>query len=66
MEETKTQQRRKVNNDFFSIGASKNGNSRLDEDEENRNETWRNIKPHQNVDALNREMFKKRKYEEYR
>ena len=29
-------------------------------------EAWRNIKPSQNLDALNRQEYKKRKYEEYR
>ena len=62
---------RKVNNDFFSIGipSARGGNHpQLDivDAEENRDDAWRNIKPSQNVDALNKEVFKKRKYEEFR
>ena len=38
----------------------------MDEDAENRDDAWRNIKPTQNVDALSKEMYKKRKFEEFR
>ena len=59
---------RKVNNDFFSIGvqSAHGGNHQIDIEAENRDDAWRNIKPSQNVDALNKEVFKKRKYEEFR
>ena len=58
-----------VNADFFSIGHSSGTDARrlpIDEEAENRDEAWRNIKPNQNVDALSKEMYKKRKYEEFR
>ena len=59
---------RKINNDFFEVGYSNQSTAEVlarEEENENRDENWRNIKPTQNVDALNKEVFKKRKYEEY-
>ena len=57
-----------VNENFFSVGHSGGTEARLpiDDDAENRDDAWRNIKPNQNVDALSKEMYKKRKYEEFR
>ena len=58
---------RKVNANFFTVGITGNqGAAAIDSDSENRDEAWRNIKPNQNVDALSKEMYKKRKYEEFR
>ena len=59
---------KKVNENFFSIGNVQAGRpgGEVDEDAENRDDAWRNIKPTQNVDALSKEMYKKRKYEEFR
>ena len=57
---------KKVNESFFSIGNSRSGPDVIDEDAENRDDAWRNIKPTQNVDALSKEMYKKRKFEEFR
>ena len=59
---------RKVNNDFFEVGYNNQSTAEVlarEEENENRDENWRNIKPTQNVDALNKEVFKKRKYEEF-
>ena len=53
--------------DFFSIGHAAAANQKPPElVESNKDEVWRNIKPNQSVDALNKEVYKKRKYEEYR
>ena len=58
--------KRKMKSDFFSIGHSAASKNVLPDDEiENKDEVWRNIKPNQCVDALNKEVYKKRKYEEF-
>ena len=58
--------KRRTKSDFFSIGHSAASKSVLpDDDIENKDEVWRNIKPNQCVDALNKEVYKKRKYEEF-
>ena len=49
------------NNDFFSIGKQKEPSVDIDLEEE---KNWKDIKPTQQLDALNKNLFKKRKYEE--
>lgn len=49
--------------DFFSVGIPKPKPRRLDADEETKD--WKDIKPHQQYDALNRQVFRKRKREEF-
>ena len=64
--ETEKKQK-KLNTNFFKVGfGSSTSRPALVDEEESKDEVWRNIKPNQNVDALNKEVFKKRKYEEFR
>lgn len=60
------QGKRRVNADFFRVGKQSDASDTLPIDDDEENKDWRNIKPNQNVDALNKEVFKKRKYEEFR
>ena len=57
--------KRRVNADFFRVGKQSDASDTLPIDDDEENKDWRNIKPNQNVDALNKEVFKKRKYEEF-
>ena len=50
-------------NDFFSVGAPKPKARVLDPDEETKD--WKDIKPRQQYDALNKQVFRKRKREEF-
>ena len=47
--------------DFFSVGRPK---PKVIENEVEETKDWKDIKPRQEYDALNKQVFKKRKFEE--
>ena len=49
--------------DFFSVGKPKSPKVEINLEE---TKNWKDIKPTQQMDALNKNLFKKRKYEEFR
>lgn len=48
--------------DFFSVGRPK---PKVIENEIEETKDWKDIKPRQEYDALNKQVFKKRKFEEF-
>ena len=49
--------------DFFAVGRPKTPAVEIDFEE---NKNWKDIKPTQQLDAVNKNIFKKRKYDEFR
>ena len=49
-------------NDFFSVGRPKPKPMEVQAEE---TKDWKDIKPRQQLDALNKQVFKKRKFEEF-
>ena len=49
--------------DFFAVGKPKTPTVEIDFEEQ---KNWKDIKPTQQLDAVNKNIFKKRKYDEFR
>ena len=49
--------------DFFAVGKPKAPKVEIDFEE---NKNWKDIKPAQQLEAVNKNIFKKRKYDEFR